>query len=62
MADDLEKLDPKDRNRINVEQEHEVRYWAKRFGCSENELRVIVRRVGNSVEAVRRELGQTKSA
>ena len=58
MADDLENRGPQDRSRINLEQAHELRYWTKELGCSENELRVIVRRVGNSVEAVRRELGK----
>jgi len=53
MADDLEKRGLQDRSRINVEQEHEISYWAKKVGCGENEPRVIVRRVGNLVEAAR---------
>ena len=59
MADDLEKRGLQDRSRINVEHEHEISYWAKKVGCSENEPRLIMRRVGNSVEAVRHEWGQT---
>ena len=59
MANDLENRGPQDRSRINLEQAHELRFWTKELGCSENELRVIVRRVGNSVDAVRRELDKT---
>ena len=50
MADDLENRGPQDRSRINLEQAHELRYWTKELGCSENELRVIVRQ--DSTEAV----------
>ena len=39
--------------RINVAQEHEVRYWSKKFGVSANELRSAVAEVGPMVKNVR---------
>ena len=53
MADDLQERGPQDRSRINLEQEHEVRYWTKALGCSEEELRAAVKKVGSTAEAVR---------
>ena len=41
-----------DRSRINLSQDYEIRYWCLKFGCTEEELRKAVRRVGNSPEAV----------
>jgi hypothetical protein len=45
-----------DRARINLSDEHEVQYWMKTLGVTKEELTAVVYRVGNSVEAVRREL------
>jgi hypothetical protein len=56
MADDRMKRGAQDRRRINVEQEHEIRYWTQELGVSEAALTAAVAKVGNSVEAVRREL------
>ncbi len=58
MADDLSNRGGSDRNRINVNQEYEVRDWAKKFGVSEQELRQAVQRVGDRAEEVRRHLGK----
>jgi hypothetical protein len=58
MADDLKKRGAQDRSRIAMEEEHEVRYWTKALGVSKDELASAVARVGNSAEAVRRELGK----
>ena len=46
MADDLGKRGGPDRTRINVEEAHEVRHWCQRFGCTEEQLRAAVGRVG----------------
>ena len=54
MTDNLQERGPRDRSRINLSQEHEVRYWAKKFGCTEEQLREAVRKVGSSAEAVER--------
>lgn len=58
MADDKSDRGPADRQRVNVNQEHEVRYWCKAFGCTEEELRQAVQRVGVMADDVRRALGK----
>ena len=44
------------RSRISMNKKHEVRYWTEALGCSEDELAAAVARVGNSAEAVQREV------
>jgi hypothetical protein len=39
---------------MNVE--HEARYWTEALGCSKDELAAAVAKVGNSPDAVRREI------
>jgi hypothetical protein len=56
MADDLTNRGPQDRSRIALNEEWEVRYWTKTLSASPDELRIAVREVGNSVEAVRKYL------
>ncbi|HET7925589.1 MAG TPA: DUF3606 domain-containing protein [Rhodanobacteraceae bacterium] len=46
-----------DRQMISLAQEHEVRYWTKALGVSEERLREAVARVGHSAAKVRVELG-----
>ena len=43
-------------DRINVLEEANVNYWSERFGVNRHRLEEAVKRVGNSAEAVRREL------
>jgi hypothetical protein len=45
-----------DRSRINMNDQHEVRHWTEMLGCSKEELAAAVARVGNSSDAVRREV------
>jgi Protein of unknown function (DUF3606) len=45
-----------DRSRISMNEAHEVRYWTGTLGCSKGELAAAVARVGNSSDAVRREV------
>ena len=45
-----------DRSRINVKEAYDVRYWTEALGCSEDELAAAVARVGNSADAVQREI------
>ena len=58
MADDLKNRGAQDRARISMSEEHEVRYWTKALGVSKEQLAAAVTKVGNSAEAVRRELGK----
>lgn len=58
MADDTNIRGPRDRSRINSDQEHEVRYWTKELGVSEEQLQQAVQRVGVSADKVREHLRQ----
>ena len=60
MADDLNNRGAQDRARINLNEEHEVRYWTDALGVPEEELRRLVAEVGNSAEAVRAGLAQKR--
>lgn len=42
--------------RINSENELELAFWAKKFGCSKEALKRALRAVGNSPEKVERYL------
>jgi hypothetical protein len=46
MADDPQQTRPQDSRRVNVNQEHELRYWSERFGTSPEALKRVVARVG----------------
>jgi Protein of unknown function (DUF3606) len=56
MAKRPNKEGAPDRSRINMNEAHGVRYWTETLGCSEDELAAAVARVGNSSDAVRREV------
>ena len=52
MSDDRKNTGPQDDSRVNVNQPHEVQYWTKKFGCTEEQLRRAVQAVGVSATAV----------
>lgn len=56
MSDDLTNRGPQDRARINVNEDHELRYWTKELGVSEQQLKEAVKAAGVSVEAVKQHL------
>jgi len=58
MADDPKNRGGQDRGRINVNQPHEVAYWTKALGVTEEELRKAVAAVGDRSDAVRKHLGK----
>jgi hypothetical protein len=58
MADDLKKTGRHDDERINVDQDHEVRYWAEKFGLSSQQLREAVDAAGPMVKDVQRHLNR----
>jgi len=58
MADDPTKRGAADRSKINMNEDHEVHYWAKHLGVTREELRRAVDKVGNSAAAVRKELAR----
>jgi hypothetical protein len=43
---------PANRSLINLNDPREVKWWRKRFGCSEEQLRRAVAEVGNSAAKV----------
>jgi len=56
MADDPMKKRPQDSSRININERHELQYWADKFGVTQERVRQAVEKVGNSPEAVEREI------
>jgi hypothetical protein len=53
MPDDKSKASGQDRERINVNQDHEVRDWAKSLKTTPERLKEAVRAVGDRVEKVK---------
>lgn len=53
MADNPQQRGSPDRDRISLEQEHEVRYWTKTLNVSVERLRDAVKAVGHSADRVR---------
>jgi hypothetical protein len=58
MADDKSKTGRRDRDRINVHEDYEVRDWSKKFGVTSDELKKAVQQVGTSADAVKKHLGK----
>lgn len=58
MADDKSKRGGQDRERINMSEDYEVRYWTKKFDVDEDRLRSAVDKVGDRAKAVAQELGR----
>jgi len=56
MADDKSKRGSADRLRINVHEDYERRYWAKKFHITQEELRAAVKRSGPIARNVERDL------
>jgi len=58
MPDDKTKTAPQDRKRINVNEDHELAYWSKKFGVSREKLAEAVHEVGTSAQRVADTLGK----
>jgi hypothetical protein len=52
MADNPSARGPQDRQRIDIHQEHELRYWTEKLGVTADELREAVEAVGPMVNDV----------
>jgi hypothetical protein len=59
MADDKTKAGRPDRDRINLNEDYEVRDWAKKFGVSEDTLRQAVKKAGPAASDVAKQLGKS---
>ena len=57
MGDVLASKGERDRSHIAMQDEAEVRRWLKRLGVTRSELQRAVDKVGNSVVAVRKQMG-----
>ena len=57
MSDNLTNRLQPDRSKINMHEDHEVKYWSHALGVSREVLQRAVDKVGNSAAAVRTELG-----
>ncbi|HEY0332515.1 MAG TPA: DUF3606 domain-containing protein [Stenotrophomonas sp.] len=58
MSDDKRESGRPDRDRINVNEDYELRYWSKTLGVSEEKLRAAVEAVGPMAAAVREHLNK----
>lgn len=56
MSDDMKNRGPQDRGRINLSEEHEVRYWTQALGIDKERLAAAVKAVGSSADRVREHL------
>jgi Protein of unknown function (DUF3606) len=56
MPDNKTIRGPQDQLRINVHEDHEVRYWAKALGVTEEKLKELVTKHGVSAKEIRRVL------
>jgi hypothetical protein len=50
MADDKTKTGKPDRDRINVEEDYELRYWAEKFDVTSERLKAAVKTSGPIVK------------
>lgn len=60
MSDDKNKSQGQDRQRINVNQDYELRDWSKSLNVTPERLKEAVAAVGDRAEKVREYLGQDK--
>lgn len=58
MTDDLKARGSGDTATINLNEEHDVRYWTTALGVPEDELRRLVAEAGTDSEAVRAALAK----
>lgn len=56
MADDTRKRGTADALRINVNEEHERRYWTEKLGCTPQALRSAVKAAGTMAADVEKHL------
>lgn len=60
MSDDKSKSGGQDRQRINVNQDYELRDWAKSLDTTPEKLKEAVAAVGDRADKVREYLGEKK--
>jgi len=50
----------RDRGKISMQDEVEVKYWTRHLGITRKRLQSLVEKVGNSAAGVRKELSRTQ--
>jgi Protein of unknown function (DUF3606) len=58
MSNDTTKRDYRDRDRISVHEDYELRYWTKELGVTPEKLKQTVEKMGVMVADVRKALGK----
>ncbi|MET3650317.1 DUF3606 domain-containing protein [Dyella japonica] len=58
MSDDTTKRGPRDADRVNVNEDYEVRYWTQKWNVTEAQLKDAVRRAGVMARDVAKALGK----
>jgi hypothetical protein len=58
MTDDKDNAGAPDRDRINITEDYELRYWSHTLDVTADELRAAVNTVGSSTRAVRAYFGK----
>lgn len=53
VSDDRNDRSPVDLSRINLNDDHQMRYWSKALGVTEEELKRAIKGVGPLTRAVR---------
>jgi len=59
MTDDPNIRGGQDRSRINADQDHELDYWAQKWGVSRDELKEAVQKAGPMAKDVAVQLGKS---
>jgi hypothetical protein len=54
--DDKSKTRPQDAERVNLNEDYEVRYWMEKFGVTRADLERAIQKVGVMAKDVEREL------
>ena len=58
MSDDKTKRGPRDADRVNINEDYEVRYWTQKWNVTEAQLKDAVRRAGVMAKDVAKALGK----
>jgi uncharacterized protein DUF3606 len=62
MADDRSLRGGQDRTRVNMDQDYEAKYWAAKWGVSQEELRAAVAKVGPMVNDLEQHFGSRRTS
>jgi hypothetical protein len=58
MPDNLKIRGPEDSTRVNIHEDHEVRYWTEKWGVTRQQLADAVKKAGVKAADVAKHLGK----